>query len=84
MPRSPKSDNGHDEVAQPHRDATSSTSEQQDATGPIEQAQALKASLRDALSKTSELIASLKRHRKRSKLVESTLASLRELQTVDK
>jgi len=48
----------------------------------IENATALKASLRESLTKTSVLIAELKRHRKQAKLVSSTLASLRQLQAV--
>jgi hypothetical protein len=48
----------------------------------IEQAEAVKVSLRDSLSKTGELIATLKRHRKQSKAVATTLASLRRLQGV--
>ena len=48
----------------------------------IEAAEQLKASLRDTLSKTSELIVGLKRHRKEAKIVRSTLDSLRQLQTV--
>ena len=46
----------------------------------IEQAEAVKASLRESLAKTSELIASLKRHRKQSKAVRIALATLHELQ----
>ena len=49
----------------------------------IEQAEATKVSLRDSLSKTSELISALKRHRKQSKAVAATLQSLRRLQAVD-
>ncbi|GAG39792.1 unnamed protein product, partial [marine sediment metagenome] len=49
----------------------------------IQHAEAVKVSLRESLSKTSELISALKRHRKQSKLVTSTLQSLRRLQTVD-
>ena len=49
----------------------------------IEQAEATKASLRDSLSKTSELISALKRHKKQSKAVAATLASLRRLQAVE-
>jgi hypothetical protein len=56
--------------------ATSSTEEL------IEAAEQLKASLRDTLGKTSELIVGLKRHRKEAKIVRSTLDSLRQLQTV--
>ena len=49
----------------------------------IEQAEAVKTSLRDTLTNTSELIAALKKHRKQTKLVRSTLASLRQLQSID-
>ncbi len=49
----------------------------------IEQAESVKASLRDTAAKTSELIAALKRHKKHSKMVQSTLASLRQLQTLE-
>ena len=48
----------------------------------IEAAEQLKASLRDTLGKTSELIVGLKRHRKEAKIVRTTLDSLRQLQTV--
>lgn len=43
---------------------------------------ALRSSLRQALSDTNELIRSLKRQRKQSRLVQSTLASLKELKAV--
>ena len=49
----------------------------------IEQAETVKASLRETLTGTSELSASLKKHRKQTKLVRSTLASLRQLQSID-
>ena len=48
----------------------------------VEDAEHLKTSLRDAISKTNELIAGLKRHRKQSKAVQSTLNSLRQLQSL--
>ena len=48
----------------------------------IGQAEQLKVSLRETLSKTSELIVGLKRHRKEAKIVRTTLDSLRQLQTV--
>ena len=82
MPSSNANENGR-EKSKRRATAASHTDESHDVTGLIEQAQALKASLRDALSKTSELIASLKRQRKQSKIVASTLASLRQLQTID-
>ena len=49
----------------------------------IEQAEALKASLRDSLTKTNELVSALKRHRRQSKAVQSALVSLRRLQAVE-
>ena len=49
----------------------------------IEHAEALKVSLRDSFTKTSELIVSLKRHKKANKSVQTALASLRQLQTLD-
>jgi len=49
----------------------------------LEQAEAVKASLREAASKTSQLITALKRHRKQAKAVQSTLAALKQLQNID-
>jgi len=49
----------------------------------IEQAEAVKASLREAASKTSQLITALKRHRKQAKAVQSTLTALRQLQNIE-
>ena len=49
----------------------------------LAQAEVVKASLRDSLGKTTALIASLRRHRKQSRLIKSTLASLRQLQSLD-
>jgi hypothetical protein len=49
----------------------------------IEQAEAVKTSLRDTLNRTTELITALKKHRKQSRIVRSTLASLRQLQAID-
>ena len=51
-------------------------------TDLIEQAEAVRLSLRESLVKTGELIHALKQQRKRSRLVASTLASLRELDAV--
>jgi hypothetical protein len=48
----------------------------------IGQAEQLKVSLRETLSKTSDLIVGLKRHHKEAKIVRTTLDSLRQLQTV--
>ncbi len=49
----------------------------------LEQVHALRGVLRDALSKSNDLIRSLKRQKRQSRLVESTLASLRQLQSID-
>jgi hypothetical protein len=45
----------------------------------IEEAQALKTVLRDAYRRSSQLVVSLKRHRKQAKLMRSTIATLRQL-----
>lgn len=72
-------------VAKP-QDTTTKHDQQQQTTSSTEEliaaAEQLKASLRDTLGKTSELIVGLKRHRKEAKIVRSTLDSLRQLQTV--
>lgn len=49
----------------------------------LHQAEAAKTSLRDAFAHINLLIGSLKRHRRQSKLVQSTLASLKQLQTLE-
>ncbi|MCH7725294.1 MAG: hypothetical protein IH991_02255 [Planctomycetes bacterium] len=48
----------------------------------IEHAEALKTSLRESLTKNNELIASLKRHKRANKSVQTALASLRQLQSL--
>jgi len=50
---------------------------------PIEEAQALQNVLRDALQRTSRLVSAIRRQRKQSRLLHTTLASLRELQRVE-
>jgi hypothetical protein len=52
----------------------------QAVAGPIEQALALRDSLRESINKANELIRTLKRQRQHSKLVATTLASLKQLQ----
>jgi hypothetical protein len=49
---------------------------------PIEQAKVLRASLKDALLKTNDLIGALHRQQRQSKAVASTLASLKQLQKI--
>jgi hypothetical protein len=51
----------------------------QDIDGLIHQAETLRTSLRDTLLKTNDLLKGLKRHRRQSRAVQSTIASLREL-----
>lgn len=50
---------------------------------PITAAETLRDSLRQSLQSTTALVRTLKRHRKRTKAVESTLLSLRQLQAID-
>ena len=49
---------------------------------PIEQAVALRTALREAASQANELIRNLKREKRKSKLLQSSLAALKELQRV--
>ncbi len=52
------------------------------AAGLLTEAQALRDHLREGCRRANDLMRSLKRHRRQSKLVMSTLASLRQLQTI--
>ena len=61
----------------------SQTEESVGVDAVIENAEALKTSLRDSLPKTNELIASLKRHKKANKSVQTAIASLRQLQSLE-
>jgi len=54
----------------------------QDVEGLIRQAEVLRTSLREILTKTNELHKALKAHRRRSRAVQNTLASLRQLRTL--
>jgi len=49
----------------------------------IAQAEGVRASLKESADKVADLISSLKRHRRQSRLVQSTLSSLKQLQTLD-
>ena len=62
--------------------ASSVSTAKTETASPIEQAVTLRAALRDTLSKTNDLIRSLKRQKQQSRLVQATLASLRQLQGV--
>jgi hypothetical protein len=52
---------------------------QQDLAGLIQQAEILRTALRDSLVKTNELLKGLKRHRRQSRALQNTIASLRQL-----
>ncbi len=49
------------------------------SSNPIVQAEALRSALRDALGRTNDLIAAIKRQKRQHRLVQSTLESLKEL-----
>jgi hypothetical protein len=49
----------------------------------IEEAQSLQTALREIHARAGRLVAALKRHRRQSRLVQSTLASLKQLQKID-
>ena len=76
--------NGNGKAVERKADASPTAADPGDrADSPIQQAEALRHSLKDALSKANELIRTLKQQKKKSRVVESTLASLRQLQNVD-
>ena len=52
---------------------------QQDLAALIQQAESVRTTLKETLSKTTGLIKSLKQHRRQSRIVASTLESLRQL-----
>ena len=66
---------------QPHK-AASRTAKREDITVLIQQAETLRAALRDNLVKTNDLVKALKRHRRQGRIVASTLASLRQIKTL--
>ena len=49
----------------------------------LQQAETAKTSLHDAFAQINHLISSLKRHRRQSKLMQTTLASLKQLQNLE-
>jgi hypothetical protein len=77
MPQTKPQQNGKPESS------GSQTEESVGVDAVIENAEALKVSLRESLTKTSELIASLKRHKRANKSVQTALASLRQLQSLE-
>ncbi len=65
-------------AAAPRRKRTSATASP--APGPIEQTIALRDQLRTLLSQTNQLVKSLKKQRQQQRLMQTTLASLKQLQ----
>lgn len=57
-------------------------SDKSDPGPALEQVVALRSSLKSVLGQTNELIRTLKRQRREARVVETTLASLRQLQSV--
>ena len=76
FPKRPQQD------GRPHRTPAQAKTADQPAASLVEQAEAVRASLKDALAKTSELITCLKQHHKQTKSVRAALASLRQLEKV--
>ena len=67
----------------PLKSDAAESAESRDPTGTaIQQALALRDSLRDVLSQTNHLVAALKREKRQARLVATTLASLKQLQAV--
>jgi len=83
MPRSTTNGKSRTRKHSPPQTTTDGKADERGIDVLIEQAEAVKTSLRESLSKTGELVSSLKRHRRQSKAVASTLKSLRRLQAVD-
>jgi hypothetical protein len=81
-PSSNGSVNGHDAAPRQLKAGTAETNRIGMAT-LIADAEALKDALRLSYDRAGRLCASLKRNRKQSRLVASTLASLKQLQTID-
>jgi hypothetical protein len=82
MAKKPTGDNTPSGNGRSRSNAAAST-QQEAQSSSLDQAVALQAALRDAVTKTTELIRALKREKKQAKLVRSTLASLKQLQTLD-
>ena len=83
MSESKPNENGRAKSARRRRTSANGKAGRDDVTALIEQAEAVKVSLRESLTKTSALISSLKQHRRQNRLVQSTLASLRQLKTIN-
>lgn len=78
----PTTENSEATQSKPRRRRARTERETISCLPPIEQARALRESLRDTLVKSNELIRALKRQQKQSKVVATTLASLKQLQVL--
>lgn len=79
------SSNGHARTngrAKHNGEARRTKASQQDIASVVQQAEALRTSLRDTQLKTNELLKGLKAHRRRSRVLQNTIASLRQLKTL--
>jgi hypothetical protein len=77
MPRTSPKTNGH---------ATKNgtpTETQDPIPALIDDAEAIRASLRESVTKTNAILVALRRHRRETKLMRTTLRSLKQLQNVD-
>jgi uncharacterized protein YlxW (UPF0749 family) len=59
-----------------------SKANQQDLAALIKQTEAMRSTLRELLLKTNGLVKALKQHRRKSKAIQSTLESLKQLKTL--
>ncbi len=82
MPRSRNGTNGTAAAAQA-TEAAAATTNGNENTGLLEQARSLHEGLRGLLAKTGQLMLAVKQQEKRRRALQSTLASLRQLQTIE-
>ncbi len=74
--------NGHATKTNGQIRRTTPKARQQDLAGLIQQAETLRTALRDTLVKTNELLKGLKRHRRATRTLETTLGAIRQLKTL--
>ena len=74
--------NGHAKLKGQSRKTGTTKASQQDIAMLIEQAVKLRTALHDLMHQAGELVKSLKQHRRQSKVVETTLASIKQLKTL--
>ena len=82
MSKSRNSQNGRSKTDAHTRPPAQAKTTDQPVASLVEQAEAVRASLKETLTKTSELITCLKQHNKQAKSVRAALASLRQLEKV--